>query len=100
MLHPDTALRWIDEEIGYGVFATRFIPLGTVTWALDEFDQVYSPDAFSRLSPRHRAILEKYSYLDQAGNFVLCWDFARYMNHSCEPTTYAGGATFDVAVRD
>lgn len=32
MIHPDTELRFINPEIGYGVFATQFIPRGTITW--------------------------------------------------------------------
>ena len=32
MIHPDTELRFIDATLGFGVFATRFIRRGTVTW--------------------------------------------------------------------
>ena len=34
MIHPSTELRFINDEIGYGVVATRFIPKGTIVWAL------------------------------------------------------------------
>lgn len=29
MIHPDTEVRFISNEIGYGVVATKFIPKGT-----------------------------------------------------------------------
>ena len=32
MIHPDTELRFISPEIGFGVFATKLIPQGTITW--------------------------------------------------------------------
>jgi hypothetical protein len=36
MIHPWTELRFINDSIGYGVFATQFIPKGTIVWALDD----------------------------------------------------------------
>src|SRR5207244_1281605 len=35
MVHPDTEIRHIDDKIGYGVVAMRFIPRGTITWVAD-----------------------------------------------------------------
>ncbi|MHC5084588.1 MAG: SET domain-containing protein, partial [Planctomycetota bacterium] len=32
MIHPDTELRKVNETIGYGVFATRHIPKGTILY--------------------------------------------------------------------
>jgi hypothetical protein len=31
---------------------------------------------------------------------VLCWDLARFLNHSCEANCIAAGYEFEVAVRD
>lgn len=31
VIHPDTELRFVNPDIGYGVFATRFIPKGSIT---------------------------------------------------------------------
>ncbi len=42
MMHPHSELRFINESIGYGVFATKFIPKGTITWILDELDQKFT----------------------------------------------------------
>ncbi|HEY9897932.1 MAG TPA: SET domain-containing protein [Pantanalinema sp.] len=100
MIHPSTELRHIDDRIGYGVFATAFIPRGTVIWALDAFDRVLSPGEVLALPDLLRAQVEKYAYVDAAGDFILCWDFGRYMNHSCRPSSRSVGEAFEIAVRD
>ena len=38
MIHPDTELQFINDKIGYGVVATKLIPKGSITWALDKLD--------------------------------------------------------------
>ena len=100
MIHPDTELRFISRDIGYGVVATRLIPRGTITWARDAFDQVFSPWAVERLVSPYHEFLEKYSFVDRAGNSVLCWDLARYVNHSCHASCLSAGYDFEIAVRD
>ena len=82
MIHPDTELRFISPEKGYGVIATRFIPAGTITWAFDELDRVFSAEEFLGMDVRYREILDKYCYRDSDGQFVLCWDNSRFVNHS------------------
>jgi hypothetical protein len=100
MMHPDTELRFIDQAIGHGVFATRFIPRGAITWALDEFDQVLTPSRVASLAAAQRAQVEEYAYVDGQGNYVLCWDLGRYVNHGCDPTSRGVGPAFEIAVRD
>lgn len=100
MIHPSTELGFINQEIGHGVFATEFIPRGTITWGLDKLDQVLQPQEVAALLPICRENFEKYAYIDPSGNYVLCWDLGRYMNHSCSPTTRGMGYGFDIAVRD
>jgi uncharacterized protein len=103
MLHPATELRFISPEIGYGIFATEFIPQGTITWVRDELDKTLSPDelaAMSAMSKVYRQQLSKYTYRDEAGNYVLCWDLAKFTNHSCNPSCLGYGLDFEVAVRD
>ena len=57
-----------------------------------------------RRGPRPAAglprILDTYAYADAAGNSILCWDHARCVNHSCEPSMLGLGAAFEIAVRD
>ncbi len=38
--------------------------------------------------------------MDGRGDFVLCWDLARYINHSCEPSCRSAGYDFEIAVRN
>lgn len=100
MIHPHTKLCFISEEIGWGVVATRRIPRGTLTWTLDAFDRVLSPEEVAALPPHYRAIVDRYAYLAPDGDYVLCWDFGRFVNHSCEPTSRSLGAEVEIAVRD
>ncbi|UOQ70686.1 SET domain-containing protein-lysine N-methyltransferase [Hymenobacter cellulosilyticus] len=48
----------------------------------------------------HRAILNKYSYRDAQGNFVLCWDNSRFVNHSFASSLVSTPYNFELAVRD
>jgi uncharacterized protein len=100
MIHPDTALRFVSPEIGYGVFATRVIPRGTITWVRDALDQVLTAAHVAALPVLQHETLDKYTFRDSAGNYVLCWDLARYMNHACAPSCLGTGYGFEVAVRD
>lgn len=100
MLHPDTELVKVSDAIGYGVVATKPLPRGTITWALDPLDQVLDPGRVEALGERYMPIMEKYTYVDGAGRRILCWDFARFMNHSCAPVSLSPGLPFELAVRD
>lgn len=100
MVHPDTELRFVSPSIGWGVFATRPIPRGTIIWALDALDQRFTAARIATLPPYARAQLEKYSYLDGHGQHILCWDHARFFNHSCNANCLSVGYDFELAVRD
>ena len=100
MVHPHTEVRFIDENVGHGLFATRFIPKGTITWTHCEFDRVFTAGEVSRLTPAYRRIVEIFSYVDTDGNSVLCWDGGRNINHSCESNTLSIIHAVDIAIRD
>ncbi|MCK6516111.1 SET domain-containing protein [Myxococcota bacterium] len=100
MIHPDTILRHVNDEIGSGVFATRLIPRGTVVWAHDLLDRRVEAAELERLPPGLRDALERYAYVELDGSLVLCWDLGRYINHACDPTTVAIGTVMEVAARD
>jgi hypothetical protein len=100
LIHPDTELRHINGEIGFGVFATRLIPRGTIVWTLCELDRVYSPADVAAMTAVYRDLIHKFSYVNIAGEYVLAWDLARYINHSCEPTMRSVRSDIDIAVRD
>jgi hypothetical protein len=100
MIHPDTELRPAGEKIGLGVFATHPIPRGTIVWALDDLDQRFDSHRVRTLGPRYIPILERYGYMNAAGERVVCWDLARFVNHACDPNLVSCGWDFEIAVRD
>lgn len=100
MIHPKTELKFISKDIGYGVVATEFIPAGTITWVLDKFDREFTPDDVKRLEPIYRNILDTYTYRNNKGNFVLCWDIGRFVNHSFNSNCLSTAYDFEVAIRD
>jgi len=100
MIHPHTELRFINNQIGYGVFATEFIPKGTITWILDDLDQRLEESYIMSLEPLRRDRLLKYCFRDEQGLYILCWDIARYVNHSFLPSLIATPYKFELASRD
>jgi uncharacterized protein len=99
-MHPDTELRFINPDVGYGVFATKAIPRGTVVWVLCRFDRTFTPAEVDALPAAYQPLIERYAYVDQHGDYVLCWDLARNVNHSCDPNMLGVGRDFEVVVRD
>ncbi len=100
MIHPKTELQFINREIGYGVVATEFIPAGTITWVLDKLDRQFTPAELESLEPLYQSILDIYTFRDNKGRFILCWDNARYVNHSFNSNCLTTAYDFEVAIRD
>lgn len=100
MIHPNTEVRLIDAEIGHGLFATSRIPCGTITWVLDPLDRVISPQKMREYDEKYQEILMTYSFRDQEGDFVFCWDNGRFINHSFKANCCATPYKFEVAIRD
>jgi uncharacterized protein len=100
MIHPDTELRFINDKIGHGVVATKFIPKGTITWALDKLDRIFTPKQISEMGPMYQDTMDKYSYRNPDGNHVFCWDNARFVNHSSNSNCITTAYDFEIAVRD
>jgi hypothetical protein len=100
MIHPKTELKYISKEVGYGVVATDFIPAGTITWVLDELDREFSPLQFQSMQPLYQNILDTYSYRNNKGNFILCWDNARFVNHSFNSNCLTTAYDFEIAIKD
>jgi hypothetical protein len=100
MVHPHTEIRFVNDIIGWGVFATRFIPKGTIVWALDALDQRFTPAQVAAMPAYARRQIEIYSYVDSRNDHILCWDHARFFNHSCEANCLSVGYDFELAVRD
>ncbi|MDC6405975.1 MULTISPECIES: SET domain-containing protein [Maribacter] len=100
MIHPHTELRFISNEVGYGVVATKFIPAGTITWVLDKLDREFTPLDFQNMEPLYQEILDTYTYRNNNGNLVLCWDHGRYVNHSFNSNCLTTAYDFEIAIRD
>ena len=100
MIHPKTELKFISEDVGYGVVATDFIPAGTITWVLDKFDREFTPEDVRNLEPIYQNILDTYTYRNNKGNFVLCWDIGRFVNHSFNSNCLTTAYDFEIAIRD
>jgi hypothetical protein len=100
MIHPHTALRFISPDIGFGVVATERIPKGTITWAMDALDRVFEPEEVEALGSLFRERLDHFTFRDSRGRYVLCWDIARYVNHSSRANCLTTAYDFEVAIRD
>lgn len=100
MLHPDTELRYINDRIGFGVFAVKRIPKGTVTWVLDELDRHFSKEEIDALDEQRRDYFLKYSYRNQHGQYILCWDNGKYINHSFHANCVGTAYELELAARD
>lgn len=100
MLHPHTELRFVSQEIGYGVFATQFIPMGTMMWVRDELDRIIPQKELKKFSNSNLENLLKYTYRNSQGDYVFCWDLTRYINHSYKPNSMLTALGFEIAIRD
>ena len=100
MIHPNTQLKFIDEQVGYGVFATATIAEGTIVYVKDSLELSISPTDYLMNSEDMKEVIEKYSYIDEKGNRIVSWDFAKYVNHCCNCNTISTGYGFEIAIRD
>ena len=100
MMHPSIELKPVNPQIGYGVFATAFIPAGTIVYVKCSLDIEIAPDSPLLHDPAYKDILEKYSYTDSTGYLVLCWDLGKYVNHCCHFNTISTAYGCDIALRD
>lgn len=100
MIHPDTELRFINDVVGYGVVAKKFIPKGTITWVQDDLDQVFTPEAIQKLNPVVLNHLDTYCFTNNKGEKILCWDNAKFVNHSFNSSCMSTAYDFEIAIRD
>jgi len=100
MMHPDTRVQFISDEVGHGVVATAFIPKGTITWVQDPLDQVFTAKRRATLPAKTQALLEYFAFKNAKDEMILCWDHARYVNHSFKSNCLSTAYDFEVAIRD
>lgn len=100
MIHPRTILKHISKDIGYGVFASEFIPAGTITYARDELEIVIDSQHHLLKHAVYGPLIDKYAYTEASGKYVVGWDLSKYVNHSCNANTMSTGYGFEIAIRD
>lgn len=100
MIHPHTELQFISDEIGHGVVATRRIPAGTITWVLDPLDRTFTPQQYNKMGALYKEILDTYTYRNNKGHYILCWDHGRFVNHSFYSNCLTTAYDFEIAIRD
>lgn len=100
MIHPKTEIKFISEDIGYGVVATEFIPAGTIIWVLDKLDREFTSKQFQSMSLSYKNILDTYTFRNNKGNYVLCWDNGRFINHSFNSNCLTTAYDFEIAIKD
>jgi hypothetical protein len=52
------------------------------------------------LDPIYQQILDTYTFRNNQGHFVLCWDNGRYINHSFNSNCLTTAYDFEIAIRD
>lgn len=100
MIHPDTELRHINHTKGRGIFATRPIMKGTITYVKDALEIEIRPGDPRLEDADYRQVIETYAFVDPEGIRVLSWDNAKYVNHCCQCNTMSTGYGFEIAIRD
>lgn len=100
MIHPHTEVKLVDAQIGLGVYATHFIPKGTILYVVDEMELIYAKDSQILKDDKYKPYIEKFSYTDQHGNRIVSWDYAKYINHYCDFNSISTGYGFEIAIRD
>lgn len=99
-MHPHSMVSFINSTKGSGVFATAFIPKGTVVFVVDFLD-IKIPLNDPMLRKRHYAEhIERYGYKTLEDGYVIGWDHSKFVNHSCSPNTISTGWGFEIAIRD
>lgn len=100
MIHPHTEVRYINDEIGYGLFATQTIPQGTITWVNDPLDREFSPEDLARYDSLIQETILKYSFRNKTGHYVFCWDNGRFINHSFQANCCLTPYRFELAIKN
>lgn len=100
MIHPNTELKFISKKKGYGVVAKEFIPKGTITWVQDDLDRVFRSNEVKNMNTTNKELIKYFSFRNNKGDYVLCWDNGKYVNHSFKSNCLTTPYDFEIAVRD
>ncbi len=100
MIHPHTYVRHDSSGRGYGVFASKALPMGTLICVPDPFDQNVTLESVMAAPLILREKFLTYAYRSVEGHLVLGWDESRYMNHCCQANSLMTAFGFEIAIRD
>jgi uncharacterized protein len=100
MLHPDIRIGWKNDQVGYGLYASALIPVGTMVYVQDALDTLIPPDSPLLGDERYASHIDKYCVIDPLGNRIVCWDAAKYVNHCCHYNSLATAYGFEIAIRE
>jgi SET domain-containing protein len=98
VLHPDI-IKKKSSVTGYGLFANKDIPKGTVIWKYGNV-RVYTKEQYENFSDRYKKILLHFCYEGINDTLVYCTDNSKYFNHSCDPNTMSIDSEKDIAIKD
>ena len=91
---------------GIGLFATEFIKKGTPTWQFTPGMDLELKENLMKLPQSSWESLLNHCYIDpqKPDTYILCFDNARFVNHSENPSIKNGplvnGVYSDIAARD
>lgn len=89
------------EIHGIGVFTPDPIPAGTRIWEFDErVDWRMSPEALETIPEPFQTQLRRWCFREESGQYVLCGDNAKFMNHSFVPNCDDPEGPYTVTNRD
>lgn len=100
MIHPKTEVRHTGTDVGLGVFATAFIPKGTIVYAMDRLEIVLPGDTPLRDRPPYADGVQRFAFRSPEGRWIISWDHGKYVNHNCQANTLNTGYGFEIAVED
>ena len=99
MLHSQIVARNTGAIEGVGLFATAFLPKGTLVWQIDENEPIYTWAQVLEWPEEKRVRFDTYGFQFGADRFVMTKADCRYANHSCDPNTWWQGSVM-IARRD
>lgn len=67
---------------------------------MDKLDREFSQIDFEKMDPIYQDILETYTFRNNKGNFVLCWDNGKFINHSFNANCLTTAYDFEISIRD
>jgi hypothetical protein len=88
------------RDKGKALFATAFVPKGTIIAFECQQCTRISPERFALLPTVERDHILRYGYTKADGSHLLPCDEIIYLNHSCNANVLDSGRGYDIVVRD